>query len=502
MLLFTNDDMPYGSGGADTADAACQRTLSRAADMGGSGMQIELWHLEPLPSFDIDVFYGEMLTRNLESYAKHVSERVVDVILKDDTVSEASEVAQRTIFDHMVDASGPDGAIAEAQGRWVVKRTLKRINFVIGDGVASVASSASASAATPSAQLFSMKAYALLRPAEIPTAKKVDARTNEALRTETNYLCPSSGASLQRHQVSTYFLFGKNDRAAISPAEVDAIKRARAPCQVRLLGFKPAACIKPHHQLRNPTFIYPDDEMHQGSLLALSALHARMLARDVVAICGVKVHARTPERLGAMIAQRECADEHGRQTEPSGFQIVFLPFADDIRQIQDVYFDREQATEEQQEMAEALIQHAKVRSFDPSCFENPKLQKHYAALQALALRKDELDWHEDFDDDVRADHEGLAAQAEPLARALADRLPEKVDPPPKGSKKRKATAAPIDEKVRKQQRMDFLQMEEEGTLDKQSVPRLKAFLKSQGLPLSGKKADLVTRARGTLKTGK
>ena len=228
----------------------------------------------------------------------------------------------------------------------------------------------------------------------------------------------------------------------------------------------------------------------------MTALHRRMLARDVVAICGVKVHARSPERLGAMMAQKEVIDgeDDRHQKEPPGFQIVFLPFADDIRQLTDPYFDREQATSTQIAAASDMVQNAMIPHYDASCFENPELAKHYCCLQALALFKDDTGFFEDDDDCVKPDMEGQKEYTEPAVRTFVSTLPERVEVAKKtASKKRKAEAPPLSEEEAKQMRVDMKEIHSNGTLKKQSVARLKSFLKSQGHAVSGKKAELLER---------
>ena len=46
---------------------------------------------------------------------------------------------------------------------------------------------------------------------------------------------------------------------------------------IHVLGFKPIDRLKPHHNLREPTFIYPTDRSLQGSTTAFIALHDAML---------------------------------------------------------------------------------------------------------------------------------------------------------------------------------------------------------------------------------
>ncbi len=43
-----------------------------------------------------------------------------------------------------------------------------------------------------------------------------------------------------------------------------------------MLGFKPLAALEQHHQLREPTFIYPDERHFPGSTAAFIALHGEV----------------------------------------------------------------------------------------------------------------------------------------------------------------------------------------------------------------------------------
>jgi ATP-dependent DNA helicase 2 subunit 1 len=54
--------------------------------------------------------------------------------------------------------------------------------------------------------------------------------------------------------------------------------------QLQLKGFKPMKCLKDYHNLRSPTFIYPDEEAVQGSYAAFIALHRAMLQQNKFAV--------------------------------------------------------------------------------------------------------------------------------------------------------------------------------------------------------------------------
>ena len=64
-----------------------------------------------------------------------------------------------------------------------------------------------------------------------------------------------------------------------SSREVCVLQSMRSvkPAGIHLLGFKPLDLLKPHHNLREPTFIYPTDRSLQGSTTAFIALHDAML---------------------------------------------------------------------------------------------------------------------------------------------------------------------------------------------------------------------------------
>lgn len=45
-----------------------------------------------------------------------------------------------------------------------------------------------------------------------------------------------------------------------------------------MLGFKPLTSLKDYHQMREPTFIYPDEKRMPGSTSAFIALHGQVTA--------------------------------------------------------------------------------------------------------------------------------------------------------------------------------------------------------------------------------
>ncbi|KAH1140753.1 hypothetical protein GYH30_029559 [Glycine max] len=143
--------------------------------------------------------------------------------------------------------------------------------------------------------------------------------------------------------------------------------------------------------------------------------------------------------------------QSGGQIEPPGMHIIYLPYSDDIRLVEERYSDTSGmvniASDDQIKKAADLIKLIDLKDFSVCQFTNPALQRHYAVLQALALEEDDIP---EMKDETLPDEEGLARQA--VVRALeefktsvyGDNYEEENKPgtgkPTEASKKQKAIA--------------------------------------------------------------
>ena len=98
----------------------------------------------------------------------------------------------------------------------------------------------------------------------------------------------------------------------------------------------------------------------------------------------------SPPRLVALLPQPEQVDDIGTQIKAPGFNMIILPFSDDIRHLRFEDDDEEGtkkiATHDQIDKAKSLVSKLNLPGkYDPDSYDNPVLQKHYANLQALAL---------------------------------------------------------------------------------------------------------------------
>ena len=124
---------------------------------------------------------------------------------------------------------------------------------------------------------------------------------------------PAGGRQVGRACQQTPSGGGKREAAQRLCGAAPRHARTADRAGLKLLGFKPRRCLQPWHRMREATFVYPNDHALKGSTAAFVALHQRMLARDVVAVCSfVRSRAATPA-LVALAAAQEAKDEHGAQ---------------------------------------------------------------------------------------------------------------------------------------------------------------------------------------------
>ncbi|CAM8921124.1 unnamed protein product [Rhodiola kirilowii] len=373
ILLFTNEDDPFGRlTGAIKLDMT-RTTLQRAKDAQDLGISIELLPLSiPNEKFNVSLFYADLLG------------------LKGDAITQFLPSAEDRFEDMKL----------QLRKRMFKKRIVRRLTFAITPGVS-----------------IQLNTYALIRPTVTGAITWLDSVTNLPLKEVVGSTC---------------------------------------------------------------TFI---------------ALHRSMirLKRFALAFHG----SLTSPQLVALVAQEEIVVAGG-QIEPPGMHMIYLPYSDDIRPVEELHSDANSAaphaTPEQIEKAKALIKRVDLTDFSVCQFSNPALQRHYAMLQALALEEDEMP---EIKDETVPDEEGMARPR--VVQALEDfklsvfgenydedDVPEKSD----ASKKRKALS---DNAARTAANYDWIELADSGKLKDLTVVELKYYLTANNLPLAGKKEALIKR---------
>ncbi|KAH9043941.1 SPOC like C-terminal domain-containing protein [Lactarius pseudohatsudake] len=269
---------------------------------------------------------------------------------------------------------------------------------------------------------------------------------------------------------------GAGRRVFYTGDEVRSLRTLDLEPGLKLLGFKDRSELAFEDNVRHSTFIYPDEDAYAGSRRTFAALLSSMVKKGKIGIVRALTRRNASLAFCALLPQEESQGE--MWAEPSGFHLIPLPFADDIRAapIEEAF----RAGKELVDAARALISKLALRNgtYPPDSYPNPALAFHYAQLEATAFR-------EEFD---AASMTTIHKKAGPLVKEWRKLLQSDESANAvivEAGSKRKADVSLPEVEVRSRY--------ETGALMQLRVDQMKDFLKSKSLALSGKKADLAGR---------
>ena len=98
---------------------------------------------------------------------------------------------------------------------------------------------------------------------------------------------------------------------------------------IKLLGFKDRSELVFEDNVRHSLFIYPDEDTYAGSRRTFTALLSSMVKKGKFGLVRALTRRNASPSFCALLPQ-EGGESEG-WAEPSGFHLITLPFADDIR---------------------------------------------------------------------------------------------------------------------------------------------------------------------------
>lgn len=98
---------------------------------------------------------------------------------------------------------------------------------------------------------------------------------------------------------------------------------------IKLLGFKDRSELAFEDNVRHSLFIHPDEESFAGSRRTFTALLSSMVKKGKIGLVCALTRRNASPSFCALLPQAE--GESDGWAEPSGFHLIPLPFADDIR---------------------------------------------------------------------------------------------------------------------------------------------------------------------------
>ena len=88
---------------------------------------------------------------------------------------------------------------------------------------------------------------------------------------------------------------------------------------ITLMGFKPRSYLKPYHNVKHSTFVFPDETKVVGSQQCADALIKEMIRKEKIAIVRAQARDNASVKFCAMLPQEESYDEEFGLQTPPGF---------------------------------------------------------------------------------------------------------------------------------------------------------------------------------------
>ncbi|XP_004642634.1 X-ray repair cross-complementing protein 6 [Octodon degus] len=431
IMLFTNDDDPHGG---DSAKASRART--KASDLRDTGGHL----LVLIIGFDISLFYRDIIS-----------------------VAEDADLGV-----HFEESSKLEDLLRKVRAKETRKRVLARLKFKLDKDIA-----------------LTVGIYNLVQKATKPPPVRLYRETNEPVKTKTRTFSVNTGSLLLPSDTKRSQIYG-NRKIVLEKEETEQLKRFDEP-GLALIGFKPLALLKKHHYLRPSLFVYPEEALVNGSSTLFSALLIKCLEKEVLAVCRYTPRKSTPPYFVALVPQEEELDDQKVQVTPPGFQLVFLPYADDKRNVP--VTKKVMANPEQIDKMKAIVQKLRFK-YRSDSFENPVLQQHFRNLEALALDLMEPEHTVDLTlPKVEAMNKRLGSLVEEFKDLV---YPPDYNPEGKATKRKQDEGGSGDKKPKVEFSEEELKAHAtKGTLGKLTVPMLKEACRVCGLKGGLKKQELL-----------
>ncbi|KAJ3993368.1 SPOC like C-terminal domain-containing protein [Lentinula boryana] len=466
VFLITDEDNPHPS--SKQLRISAQTTLE---DLAQAGVVVEPFFIQTEDKpFDVTKFYSTVLQTN---------------VFVDDTDLDPS------VLTESISVSRIEDLLSQMKFREVTKRALFNIPFELAQGFT-----------------IGVKGYGLvteqkkgdykyfvdlgdrLEVAIVKTGQLDEDRQVEVDKSNIVYgmavvgAAPSNDDDAEADSMAATKVVKSGQRPFYTADEMRTFRTLSLEPGLKLLGFKPRDTLRFEDNVKHSQFIYPEETTYAGSKRTFSALLKSMIKKKVIGLARGVLRRNSTPTMYAILPQ----DEDVNEMEPAGFHIIPLPFADDIRSapIEEGYI----ASDNLKDKARAWINKTTIKSgYIPDSYPNPALAFHYDQLEASAFREE---FNPDaFEDLTEPNVDLIHAKAGKLLKEwkveLANDHSATLVVPVTGSK-RKPDAS--------QNSIDLLEVKtrfEEGSLMKYKVDQLKAFCRSQNIPTSGNKSDLIQR---------
>ncbi|CAA7265755.1 unnamed protein product [Cyclocybe aegerita] len=472
VFLITDEDNPHPSTSSKQLITSARTTL---IDLTQAGVTVEPFFIstEDKP-FDVSKFYSSvLLPTNLED--------------EDELQQDSS------ILPESISISRIEDLLSQMRFHEVPKRALFSVPFELANGFKiGIKGYGLVTEQKKGSYKYFVDLGDRMEVATVKTTYVDEDRQAEVDKTKIVYGCDQGAGGTEEDEDGEEAAGGAGARLVkpgsrpfFTTEEIRSFRTLGLEPGIKLLGFKPRSELAFEDNIKHSQFIYPDEMSFSGSKRTFSALLRSMLKKDKIAIVLAMTRRNSTPIFCALLPQDENVDDSG-WTEPAGFHLIPLPFADEIRSapIQEGF----RASDEMRDAARKWIDKMTVKNgtYPPDSYPNPALAYHNAQLEASAFRE-QYD-PDSFEDLTEPKYESMHKRAGSFMKKWKDDLANdnsaNLVVATTGSK-RKADVSVDEAEIKSKYDSD--------QLSKLRVDQLKEFLKAKGQSVSGKKADLVQR---------
>lgn len=222
--------------------------------------------------------------------------------------------------------------------------------------------------------------YNFYSKSRIPAKIRLDKKSNKQLTSIHQVFTLKSNELLFKSDLGKYIIIAQQ-KILFKNEDILVLNSSIIEPGIRLLGFTDKNNIFISYHYKASTFIRPADI---DSTLLFNSLLECCLEMNKSIMCFIKVRNGARVHLAAMIPQDEIVDGNGSQQRPAGFHCVYVPFLECSRKISPQQHDSEEITDQQVELAKSICEKMYI-DYCPSLIKNPKLNCHWAMLEAMAL---------------------------------------------------------------------------------------------------------------------
>ena len=232
--------------------------------------------------------------------------------------------------------------------------------------------------------VIGVSSYNLVTKKSKPSRQKLASDTNEPVTSKRIWTNPINGANLLPSDMRKFvsyvgqkIKFTENEFRSLNTLEDEGA------LPLRLCGFKPLSTLKYSKFVRSSHFIYPNEEMSEGSRSTFSALLTSCLKKDVMGVAKFKSRPTSGVSFVGLVPQQEEKDEAGTQTRAPGFHIVYLSWMDDTRHSVPLTRLAEDAPREAVDTAKEIINKLKLKRLVH--VENCAIQTQLSLIEVISI---------------------------------------------------------------------------------------------------------------------